>query len=186
MKQLKVGLHELLRHGLEGAAKDSGRSLADEVRTRLEFSFQITAIDPATRSVQGAIANIARRLDADCGAPWYVSPVTRQAFVAALTAVAAQIASKRNPWPERETNESAPERIAAVDAIGDPETIGRIRAQDEFMDATLQGQATFMRKQAKEAIVEQEVPLEPATKKGGEKDDDQKTGTRGRRNRRAR
>lgn len=178
-RQIAVALPPDIRTRLEEASADNWRTLSEEVRQRLEFSFQIAAIDAPTRSVQEAIANIARRLEADCEAPWYSSTVTRQAFVAALNTVAAQIASKRPPWSEAEATEHTPDRVGGADAIGDPETIGRLRALDECMSIT---SSLKLLNEVRE-ISEKALRLRRADISNGETTDDKKTGTRRRRDR---
>src|SRR5262249_22818410 len=68
MKQLKVALPDDLRARLEAASSKSGRSLADEIRVRVETSF---AADQPTSVLLNDVATIAVETELEMGRPWY-------------------------------------------------------------------------------------------------------------------
>ena len=68
--QFKVALEPNLRDSLEVAAARSGRTLAAEIRARLEGAVGEFA-DPVTRDLQTKIAALAEEVELETGAAWH-------------------------------------------------------------------------------------------------------------------
>lgn len=93
--RLPRDLHATLKKEAEG----TGRTLAGEVRQRLEASFRLNADDPETTSLLAAIAGAARDIQAN------FAPVGRDAFAFAAFRVAIDkllrsVQPKGNPVPK--------------------------------------------------------------------------------------
>jgi len=71
MKQLKVALPDDLRARLDAASEKSGRSVADEIRTRVERSLELDAIDKPTRDFIVGIALMPAEIERETGAAWH-------------------------------------------------------------------------------------------------------------------
>jgi hypothetical protein len=122
MKQLKVSLPEELRAKLGTASAASGRSLADEIRTRVERTFEQDAIDAPTRDLAADVVWIADQIARDTGSAWHRKPKAREALVAALQTYLAIT----EPPPEG----PIPGVSDLIDAfIDDPPTLGRAIAR---------------------------------------------------------
>jgi hypothetical protein len=67
--QFKVALESNLRDALEAAAERSGRTVAAEIRARLEGAHGESA-DPVTRDLQVKIAALAEEVELETGAAW--------------------------------------------------------------------------------------------------------------------
>lgn len=82
MKQLKVGLDDALRSQLEAAAARSGRSLADEIRQRLEWTLDLEPVeDESTRELARAVTRLAAEIELETGgAHWYFHDGAHTAF----------------------------------------------------------------------------------------------------------
>jgi hypothetical protein len=112
-----------LEAGLLNRLRNSGRGLSDEIRDRLERTFKNDSIDPVTRELCDGLVNVAERLRDDFGAEWHAWPLAYQAFAAAI---AQRIVAYAPPPGVMED--------AAADLLGPnypPETLGRIREQDD-------------------------------------------------------
>jgi hypothetical protein len=70
-QRLKVGLPPELRSQLDAAAAKSGKSVADEIRSRVEWSFSLEPLDEPTRQLIEGIVGMAADLERECGAPWH-------------------------------------------------------------------------------------------------------------------
>ena len=81
MKQLKVALPDDLRARLETASSKSGRSLADEIRVRVEASF--AADEPTGRFIEG-VARISAEIELETGAAWHKHAGAHETFAQAI------------------------------------------------------------------------------------------------------
>jgi hypothetical protein len=80
-KQLNVALSDDLRAQLDAASREAGRSIAEEVRQRLERSFfGDDHVDQRTRDLAMAIGRFARLLEHDRGSAWHADPTTHAAL----------------------------------------------------------------------------------------------------------
>ena len=72
MKQMKVALPDDLRARLDAASEKSGRSVAEEIRARVEQSFTRDAVaDKPTRDFLEGVALMAAEIELETGANWY-------------------------------------------------------------------------------------------------------------------
>ena len=72
MKQMKVALPDELRARLDAASKKSGRSVAEEIRARVEASFTRDAVvDKPTRDLHEGVALMAAEIALETGANWH-------------------------------------------------------------------------------------------------------------------
>jgi plasmid stability protein len=121
MKQLKVGLPDYLREELERAAAASGRSLADEVRVRLEASFESEGSDPETRALAAAVDNLASLVAIQTGHKWHKHAAANRVMRYAITARLARLK------PEGEAvfqPDELPKNRLAAPGSDDPDTMG--------------------------------------------------------------
>jgi hypothetical protein len=80
-KQLNVALSDGLRAQLDAASREAGRSIAEEVRQRLERSFfGDDHMDQKTRDLAVAVGRFARLLEHDRGSAWHADPTTHAAL----------------------------------------------------------------------------------------------------------
>jgi hypothetical protein len=71
MKQLKVALPDELRAQLDAASAKSGRSVADEIRTRVERSLELDALDRPTRDFIVGVALMPAEIERETAAAWH-------------------------------------------------------------------------------------------------------------------
>lgn len=112
-RQFPVALPDEVRERLEAAAKASERSLAEEIRRRLNKSFEADTHDEQTRDLAYAVIWMAEELGRQTGRPWHSTRKSRSALAVAI-----------EHWLEI----SGPQESAAVsDLFGpdDPPTLGR-------------------------------------------------------------
>jgi hypothetical protein len=95
MKRLKVSLPGELRARLDAASAESGRSLADEIRMRVEASFAREAVDKPTRDFLDGLALMPAEIERETGAAWHshagAFAVFRQAILSRLARLKAQL-----------------------------------------------------------------------------------------------
>ena len=114
-RQLAVALPPDVRLQLEAAASASGRSLAEEIRRRVNLTLYDDAeYDAPTRELAEDIKWIAAEISRQTGWPWHVLPRGRESLAIAL-----------QTWLEI----TAPKRETSVGAsdlfVDDPATLGR-------------------------------------------------------------
>jgi hypothetical protein len=80
MKQLKIVLPVELRAELDAETAKSGKSLADEIRTRVEWTLDLAPVDKPTERLLKVVALMAAYLERECGAPWHAHAGTHAAF----------------------------------------------------------------------------------------------------------
>jgi plasmid stability protein len=71
MQRLKIALPEELRAQLDAASAKSGRSVADEIRRRVEASFAQEVVDKPTRDFVDGIALVPAEIERESGSRWY-------------------------------------------------------------------------------------------------------------------
>lgn len=118
MERLKFSLSAETRSQLDAVSAASGKSIADEIRERLQRSFKEDALDPALRELRDGLANLAELVRIDCG-DWRSSTRAHTEFV---TAVMQRLAGYM-PVPD--------DTVAAASDQPDPEMLGKIREQDD-------------------------------------------------------
>jgi hypothetical protein len=85
MKQMKVALPDDLRARLDAASEKSGRSVAEEIRARVEASFTRDAVvDKSTRDFLEGLALLPAEIELETGAAWHKHAGSYEAFVQAI------------------------------------------------------------------------------------------------------
>jgi hypothetical protein len=85
-KQLAVALPEDIRARVEAAAGQSGHSLAEEIRQRLERTVEDDAIDPETRKLMEAVELLAQLVKIQTGHSWFDHPAATSVMKHAIDA----------------------------------------------------------------------------------------------------
>jgi hypothetical protein len=119
-KQMGVALSDDLRGKLEASSAAKNVSIAEEIRRRLEMSFENDARDSYTRALVSAAIWIADDIASQgAGAYWYATQKGRQAVAAGIRHFIEML---------------QPEAGAGEDLFGpdDPETLGRASARHYF------------------------------------------------------
>ena len=87
MKQMKVALPEELRARLDAASEKSGRSVAEEIRARVEASFTRDAVvDKPTRDLHEGVALMAAEIELETGANWHQHAGAHEVLAQAIRA----------------------------------------------------------------------------------------------------
>jgi TraY domain len=84
MKQYKVSLPDELHQRLVAASDKSGRSLSDEIRTRVEESLNRDALDKVSRDWADLVQAIATEIHKETGQHWHKHAGAWEAFQAAM------------------------------------------------------------------------------------------------------
>jgi hypothetical protein len=71
MGQLKITMPDDLRVKLDQASAKSSLSVAEEVRSRVERTFQEDAADPPTRELMDTVQKLAELVKLQTGRPWH-------------------------------------------------------------------------------------------------------------------
>lgn len=119
-KQMGVALPDYLRGKLEASSAAANVSIAEEIRRRLEMSFENDARDDYTKGLVSAAIWIAGDIASQgAGAYWYATQKGRQAVAAGIRHYIEML---------------QPEAGAGEDLFGpdDPETLGRASARHYF------------------------------------------------------
>jgi hypothetical protein len=127
-QQLTVALPPEIRSLLEDAAVASNRSLAEEIRQRIDQTITVENYDPVTREMISGLLSISERLREDFGTDWHSDPRTHKAF---MEAVAQRLAAYAPP-PSKPNAATAD--IGLIRPTDSPETIGRMRENDDRRD----------------------------------------------------
>jgi hypothetical protein len=117
-KQMGVALPDYLRGKLAAASAAANVSIAEEIRRRLEMSFEVDARDDYTQGLVSAAIWIAGDITAQAGAYWHATQKGRQAVAAGIRLYI-------------ETMLPPVQAGAGEDLFGpdDPETLGRASAR---------------------------------------------------------
>jgi hypothetical protein len=70
-RQMGVALSDELRRKLEAASEAADRSIAEEIRIRLERSFELDTLDKASRTLADVVALIPAEVEKETGAAWH-------------------------------------------------------------------------------------------------------------------
>ena len=99
MKQLKVALSDGLRLRITQAAKGSGRSLADEIRHRVERSFnREDAADEPTRDLAEAVERFAVLIRLQTGHDWRTHPASNRVMRQMVSSRLARLGPQGEPF----------------------------------------------------------------------------------------
>jgi hypothetical protein len=123
-QQLTVALPPETRIHLTETARAEGRSIAEEVRQRLNKTIEWDKLDPVTVELIEGLERIATLLRTDFGAEWHDNPRAHEAFVTAVN----QRLGAYAPPPEQ-LRTAASELFGPLDP---PETVGRLRERDDW------------------------------------------------------
>lgn len=114
-QRLKVGLPPELRSELDAASAKSGKSVAEEIRSRVEWTFGLEPMDEATRSLIEGIVGMAADLERETGAPWHAHPGSHLAMRMAALARLSRLEPKGDlafgPRPQRAWPSDDPQQI---------------------------------------------------------------------------
>lgn len=122
-EQLKIGLDPKMRQRLEDAAKKAGVSLGEEVRQRLERSFDRDDTDPVTRDLQDYVALLATMIRLQTNhIDWFKHPAAHRAFQFGITSRLARLKPEGEPvfGPD-----DLPKHWARLVSSDNPEAIGQ-------------------------------------------------------------
>jgi hypothetical protein len=115
MERINVSLPPELRSQLDAAAAASGTSVADEIRSRLEWTFSLGLVDKPTRGLIEDIAYMAWRNERETGTPWHAHAgshlALRQALLAYMTRRELEGDLTFGPRPHRAGPEEDPAEI---------------------------------------------------------------------------
>ena len=135
MKQMKVALTDHLRARLDAASEKSGRSVAEEIRARVEASFTRDAVvDKPTRDLVESIAGMAAEIALECGAAWHTHTGSHEALVQAIISRLDELKPKGSTAfgdrPHATTSEDDPKKLGAIIEF-------RLRRQPDFTGSSV-------------------------------------------------
>jgi hypothetical protein len=114
MRQLKISLPDGTRSALDEASAKSGRSLAEEIRERLAWSFEYEGLEKPTRELLYSVKELAALFQLDTGQDWAATLKGRLALGLTI---------------QRFLESGAPKHGGAAEDLfgpGDPETVSRM------------------------------------------------------------
>jgi hypothetical protein len=118
VKQFNVGLPEPLRAALNKAAERNGRSLAEEIRVRLESSSQGDQAEEPDKALLTAISNLIAYVQRQTGWSWSRHPFAFEVFRHALTTLLDRVQPRDTPTGE------PPHKPTMIVASSDTAAIG--------------------------------------------------------------
>jgi hypothetical protein len=154
-RQLGVALDDQVRALLENLASKSDRSIADEIRNRIERTIDQDVFDPATRKLGLAIMELAHGIQENSGCRWYEQPKAHEALAEGVTTL---IEGLKPP-------------ATAEDQWGpdDPRTVGRLLARSTLRrreEAERDEQATSLQfERLREQMTARQDELKAITKR---------------------
>jgi hypothetical protein len=107
--------------------RKSRRGVSDEIRHRVQRTFDEDSIDPVTRELRDGLVNLAGLLRLDFGEGWYSLPQAHAAFTAALV----QRLARYKPPQLSPAPGGASDRIPP-DVLQEPTIIGKLRETDDL------------------------------------------------------
>jgi hypothetical protein len=117
MQSLKISLLDETRAMLDAACAQSGKSLADEIRRRLAWSFAQEAVDKPTRDLQIAVKRLAGLTELQFGHAWHLGADAYAAFTFGLMAAI----GRHKPADDAAPKSERPVQLIASD---EPTAIG--------------------------------------------------------------
>jgi hypothetical protein len=144
MAQLKVTLDADVRLRLEATAQQSGESLSEEARIRLEQAIRDEVdFDERTRALGRDVMRLARLIERHAEVAWYDHAAARAAFVSAF----ARYLEGLEPWPDG-SGKIAP----AMARPGAAEAVGRVIGTNFLHDLALEARqkTAFLKMSAKQ------------------------------------
>jgi hypothetical protein len=108
MERINVSLPPELRSRLDAASAESGKSVADEIRSRVEWMFALDAFEPVdkpTLDLMRSVATMAAELERETGTPWHAHAgshaVLRQELLSRLARLKPEGDRAFGPRPHR-------------------------------------------------------------------------------------
>jgi plasmid stability protein len=132
MKQLKVSLPDDLRARLDARSAENNRSVAEEIRSRVEASFAQEAVDKPMRDLLESAALLATEIERECGASWDQNVVAHETFIEAIQLWLEPLKQGSTALPSRPhatTFEDDPHKLAAL-------IVHRIRNNPNFTSSS--------------------------------------------------
>jgi|SRR5215468_10806411 len=124
-RQLSIALDDNLRERLEKLATSTGRSLADEIRYRLELALHLEGeFDRETRELGYDLMSLARDVRLHSEVPWHAHPKAHEALIEAVAT-----------WLDGVKPKPPPSVDPLEDPWGadDPQTAGRTLARSRLI-----------------------------------------------------
>jgi hypothetical protein len=121
-KQLGVALSKALRAELEHSALKHGHSLAEEIRQRLEKTYDHETADRPTRDLMDAVLNLAMLVRLQTGHDWHGHPAASRVLRYAIMARLARLRHAADDDVFRK--EELPGIRLVAPESDDPETMG--------------------------------------------------------------
>jgi hypothetical protein len=160
-QQLKIALPAPLRAKLETAAVQSGYSLAEEIRSRVERTFDDDAVDKPTRDLLAAVLKMSDLSEMQTGHRWHSHIATIQILRRAISARLARL------QPENDAKAVAtgfsPVRFVASD---NPDEIGLGLEGFDFHNPEMSEEAKAAAEKNYQEIVRQQVKTKRQQAKG--------------------
>lgn len=143
MRQLKIAFPAELRERLEAAAQRSGKSLAEEIRVRLEVSCRGESADKPTQDFLAAVARLMEYVERQTGWPPFQDPFAMNVFRAAIAALLDRVQPveaagepPRQPVPIASSKDPATiGGVLEALAFGGPDVIGGLWDATGYRDA---------------------------------------------------
>jgi hypothetical protein len=129
MKRINLSLPPELRSELDATSARSRKSIADEIRSRLEWMFELDWLEPVdkpTLDLIAAVARMAAELGRETGAPWHAHAgshaVLRQEILSRLARLKPEGAAAFGPRPHRAEPYDDPAQLGVELEFSDWET----------------------------------------------------------------
>jgi hypothetical protein len=124
-RQLAVALPPDTRAHLDATAKAGNRSVAEEMRRRIDKSIDWEKFDEVTMELLEGIKQMSALLSQDFGMEWHEHPRAHEAFKVAVAQRIAEYA------PPPSAPSAAASDLGLVRSTDPPDTIGRMRERDD-------------------------------------------------------
>jgi hypothetical protein len=134
MQRFKIALSDELRAQLDTASKKSGESVAEEIRRRIETSFEREIdLDKPTRDLIEGLARMPAEIERETGAAWHKHAGAYEALVQAIL-------SRLHGLKPKEGPAKFGDRPHATVSNDDPKELGsliefRLRRQPDFTNS---------------------------------------------------
>jgi hypothetical protein len=159
-RQLGVALDDRLREQLDALAAQGGRSIADEIRQRVERTLEQDAIEAPTRTLMAAIERLAVLVGRQTGRPWHSHPVATRVL---CHAIAARLARLRGDGDAV----FAPGELPAARLVtsDDPQTMGLGLEAIDFQSSQVEERLHELKTQARQTVRQKRQEVEDRLKK---------------------
>lgn len=162
MERINVSLPPELRGQLDAASAESGKSVADEIRSRLEWVFRLDGFEPVdnpTLDLLSGIARIAADLVRETGSAWHAHAGTHSALRQAIRSRLERVRPEGDP-----AFGPRPHRAGAFD---DPQQIGMWAEFNDWEHRDFEPAARQRLRQAMEKSWQEIMELQQRREQGG-------------------